>query len=99
MIRTTLSAIILISGLLLAGTTPAEDLPADKPSKEETILPGCPSSPNCVNSLANDKHFINPLHFAGENAATIRKQLLHWLEQQSNVTVTETGLRHYAAPF
>jgi uncharacterized protein (DUF1499 family) len=35
----------------------------------EQLLPPCPSSPNCVSSLATDSHFIEPLGFTGEASA------------------------------
>jgi uncharacterized protein (DUF1499 family) len=37
----------------------------------EPLLPPCPSSPNCVSSLAADDHFIEPLKFAGDAAASL----------------------------
>lgn len=33
------------------------------------VLASCPSSPNCVSSLATDGHFIEPLRFPDEPAA------------------------------
>jgi len=35
--------------------------------------PPCPSSPNCVSSLATDNHFIEPLRFSGEPAAAFAR--------------------------
>ncbi len=35
----------------------------------EPMLSPCPSSPNCVSSLATDSHFIEPLRFSGGAAA------------------------------
>ncbi len=39
----------------------------------EPLLPPCPSSPNCVSSLAADSHFIEPLRFTGEAAAAFER--------------------------
>lgn len=35
----------------------------------QPLLPSCPSSPNCVSSLATDSHFIEPLRFTGDGAS------------------------------
>jgi uncharacterized protein (DUF1499 family) len=37
------------------------------------LLPTCPSSPNCVSSLASDSHSIEPLRFTGETAAAFAR--------------------------
>jgi uncharacterized protein (DUF1499 family) len=37
------------------------------------LLPACPSSPNCVSSLATDSHFIEPLRFTGDAAAAFAR--------------------------
>ena len=39
----------------------------------EPLLPPCPSSPNCVSSLASDSHAIEPLRFTGEAAAAFAR--------------------------
>lgn len=39
----------------------------------EPLLPACPSSPNCVSSLATDSHFIEPLRFAGDATAALAR--------------------------
>ena len=39
----------------------------------EPVLPTCPSSPNCVSSLATDSHFIEPLRFSGEGAVALAR--------------------------
>jgi uncharacterized protein (DUF1499 family) len=39
----------------------------------EPLLPSCPSSPNCVSSLASDSHAIEPLRFTGETAAAFAR--------------------------
>jgi uncharacterized protein (DUF1499 family) len=36
----------------------------------ETLLPPCPSSPNCVSSLATDSHRIEPLAIRGDAKAS-----------------------------
>lgn len=35
----------------------------------ETVLPPCPSSPNCVSSMATDSHRIEPLPIRGDAGA------------------------------
>ncbi len=39
----------------------------------EPLLPACPSSPNCVSSLATDSHFIEPLRFTGDGVAGLAR--------------------------
>jgi uncharacterized protein (DUF1499 family) len=38
-------------------------------SDGETLMPPCPSSPNCVSSLATDNHYIEPLMIRGDAGA------------------------------
>ncbi len=39
----------------------------------EPLLPACPSSPNCVSSLATDDHFIEPFRYVGDAAAPLAR--------------------------
>ncbi len=39
----------------------------------EPLLPACPSSPNCVSSLAKDGHFIAPFRYAGDGTAALAR--------------------------
>ncbi len=39
----------------------------------EPLLPACPSSPNCVSSLATDSHFIEPFRYAGDGTAALAR--------------------------
>lgn len=39
----------------------------------QPLLPSCPSSPNCVSSLASDAHFIEPLRFTGDAVAAFAR--------------------------
>ncbi|OGU13339.1 MAG: hypothetical protein A2076_11075 [Geobacteraceae bacterium GWC2_53_11] len=39
----------------------------------QPLLPPCPSSPNCVSSLAPDSHFIEPLRFSGDAVAAFAR--------------------------
>ncbi len=39
----------------------------------EPLLPACPSSPNCVSSLATDSHLIAPFRFTGDAAAALAR--------------------------
>lgn len=41
---------------------------SDITAAPEPLLPPCPSSPNCISSLATDDHFIEPLKFSGQSA-------------------------------
>ena len=65
----------------------------------DLTLPTCPDSPNCVSSLANDNHEVAALNFSGQPTGSIHTQLLSWLKNQSNVTVTETGKTILKAEF
>jgi len=42
-------------------------------SDAEPLLPSCPSSPNCVSSLATDSHFIEPLGYTGDAPAAFAR--------------------------
>lgn len=39
----------------------------------EPLLPACPSSPNCVSSLATDSHLIEPFRYAGDGLAALAR--------------------------
>ncbi len=39
----------------------------------EPLLPACPSSPNCVSSLATDSHFMEPFRYAGDGTAALAR--------------------------
>jgi uncharacterized protein (DUF1499 family) len=50
------------------------------------LLPSCPSSPNCVSSLASDNHFIPPMKITGgAQAAFVRLRDL--LKKRADATV------------
>ena len=52
----------------------------------EPLLPPCPSSPNCVSSLATDSHFIQPLRFSGD-AATAFSRLRDILTKRTDTRI------------
>ena len=52
----------------------------------EPPLPSCPSSPNCVSSLASDSHFIPPLKITGEAPAAFAR-LRDLLKKRADATV------------
>ncbi len=52
----------------------------------EPLLPACPSSPNCVSSLATDGHFIEPLRFTGDGAAA-RARLREILAKRADTRI------------
>ncbi len=52
----------------------------------EPLLPACPSSPNCVSSLATDSHFIEPLKLTGDAAATMA-HLRDLLEKRADTRI------------
>ena len=53
-------------------------------------LPPCPSSPNCVSTLANDWHAIAPIHYtATQGEAMLR--LLAVLRAVARSTIVESG--------
>ena len=59
----------------------------------------CPSSPNCVSSLSEDrKHFIEPLQFNGSRDEA-RQELLGILEKQKGVRVTRSETDYIHAEF
>ena len=62
----------------------------------ENRLTPCPSSPNCVSSLSEDRrHAIEPLQFTGSREEAV-KRLIGILEKQATarVTLTETDYIH-----
>jgi uncharacterized protein (DUF1499 family) len=62
-------------------------------------LSPCPSSPNCVSSLAVDrKHSIKPLKFSGSRDEA-RQKLLSILEKQKKVRVTRSETEYIHAEF
>lgn len=75
--------------VLMAGVAP---IAAAAP---ELTFPVCPSSPNCVSSLATDSHFIAPLQYAGD-ATTAFARLREILGGRSDarvVAATDTTLQ------
>ena len=52
----------------------------------EPLLPACPSSPNCVSSLATDSHFIEPLKFDSDAAAAMAR-LRDLLEKHADTRI------------
>jgi uncharacterized protein (DUF1499 family) len=52
----------------------------------EPLLPSCPSSPNCVSSLASDNHFIPPLKITGGAQAALSR-LRDLLKKRTDATV------------
>lgn len=61
----------------------------------EPLLPSCPSSPNCVSSLATDSHFIEPLRFSGDAAAAFArlKAILEGRSDSRIVAATDSTLQ------
>jgi uncharacterized protein (DUF1499 family) len=56
----------------------------------EPLLPACPSSPNCVSSLAPDGHFIEPLRFTGDGAAALAR-LREILAKRADTRIVAAG--------
>jgi uncharacterized protein (DUF1499 family) len=54
---------------------------------EEPLLPACPSSPNCVSSLATDGHFIEPFRYAGDGMAVLGR-LREILAKRADIRIT-----------
>jgi uncharacterized protein (DUF1499 family) len=52
----------------------------------EPLFPPCPSSPNCVSSLASDSHFIPPLKITEEAPAAFAR-LRDLLKKRADATV------------
>jgi len=90
---TVFHAIVVLAGsTLLAGCSGAR--PAALGSTQGRLAP-CPSSPNCVSSLADDdRHRIAPLPFSGAAAAAIGRieAIVRSLPRAAVVTATETYL-------
>ena len=58
----------------------------------EPLLPPCPSSPNCVSSLATDDHFIEPLRFSGDAVAALaRLQEILGRRDDTRITASDEG--------
>jgi len=53
-------------------------------------LPPCPSSPNCVSTLARDWHAIAPLRYTSTKAEAVRR-LLAVLRAIPRTTIVESG--------
>lgn len=63
---------------------------ADRGLHDGTFLP-CPKTPNCVNSQAiGEKHFIEPIHYAGTRQEA-QDRLLQILgsEKRTNIVIVE----------
>lgn len=60
----------------------SSSLPADA----ELLLPPCPSSPNCVSSLATDSHRIEPLA-VGKDAESSFARLKSLLASRKDTTI------------
>ena len=52
----------------------------------EPLLPPCPSSPNCVSSLASDNHIIPPLKITGGPQAALAR-LRDLLKKRADATL------------
>lgn len=57
----------------------------------QPLLPPCPSSPNCVSSLAPDSHFIEPLRFTGDAAAAFARLQTILTSRSGTRIVATTG--------
>jgi uncharacterized protein (DUF1499 family) len=68
---------LFISVTLMSSSVPADAAP---------LLPPCPSSPNCVSSLAADSHRIEPLTVRGDAAASMER-LKAVLASRSDTTI------------
>ena len=90
-VRKTLAFLFMSSGLALSQTVTADN--------NETAQLTCPSSPNCVSSLATGDHYIAPLDFTGQSTSIIREKLLQWLEDKPRVTVTKSSATIITAEF
>ncbi len=56
----------------------------------EPLLPACPSSPNCVSSLATDSHFIEPFRYAGDGTAALAR-LREILAKRADTRIVADG--------
>ena len=54
------------------------------------LLPPCPSSPNCVSTLATGSHAIAPLHYTSTQAEAMQR-LLAVLRAIPRTTIVESG--------
>lgn len=59
-------AMILVSIAVMLMTSPVR-------AHSETELPPCPSSPNCVSSMATDSHRLEPLAIRGDAKASFER--------------------------
>jgi uncharacterized protein (DUF1499 family) len=71
--------LVSIMVMLMTSTVPADSA---------TLLPPCPSSPNCVSSMATDSHHIEPLAISGD-AGTCFARLKTVLGNRKDTTIIE----------
>jgi len=74
----------------------AENTTATDAREKDTVLTPCPSTPNCVSSVDRDqKHFVEPLHFAG-TVEDAQKRLLEALSslKRTRVVTLEKNYIH-----
>jgi uncharacterized protein (DUF1499 family) len=61
----------------------------------QPVLPPCPSSPNCVSSVAPGSHFIEPLRFTGAAGAALAR-LTDLLKKRTDariIAATESSIQ------
>lgn len=65
------------------------------PADQAPLLPLCPTSPNCVSSLAADRHFIPPLAFTGppETAVARLKDIVAKRDDATIIAADSTTIR------
>ncbi len=62
-------------------------------------LPPCPSSPNCVSSLSQDKaHYIEPLRYTGSRADA-RQKLIDILQKTGRTQLIKTEINYIKVEF
>ena len=64
----------------------------------ETLLPSCPSSPNCVSSLAADSHRIEPLAIRGDAGDSFAR-LKTVLAKRKDTTIIAADDAHIRVEF
>jgi uncharacterized protein (DUF1499 family) len=69
---------IVLAVMIMSVTVPAD---------AANLLPSCPSSPNCVSSMATGSHRIEPLAVRGDAAASMAR-LKAVLAARSDTTIT-----------
>jgi uncharacterized protein (DUF1499 family) len=87
--------VVMLSLIMLTGCSGTKP---DLGVNNGELMP-CPKTPNCVNSQAADeKHYINPIHFSGTQQAA-KDRLLKILESEERTKILTVQKNYIRAEF